>query len=305
MRILVTGGCGFIGSHITDALVQSGHQVAVVDNLSTGNIHNLNPNAEFFHMDITSADLKNAFAQYKPEVVFHEAAQIDIQRSIKDTAFDAKVNILGTVNVLECCRDEEVQKVIYASSAAVYGNPMYLGVDEKHPADPISFYGISKYAPEYYIKVFSHLTGLEYTILRYANVYGIRQDPKGEGGVVSIFLDKMLKNEPVTIFGDGEQTRDFIYVKDIASANVAALDKGSGRTINIGTGQATSVNELYQAMQELSGATGMPTYAQERPGDILHSYFNIAEAGAALDWKPGFTLRQGLQETVAYYQNHK
>lgn len=303
MRVMVTGGCGFIGSHIVDMLAAQGHEVSVIDNLCTGNIDNLNPAAKFFNVDITSRELRNVFEAVKPEVVYHEAAQIDIQKSIKETVFDTTVNIVGTVNVLECCRDFGVTKIIYASSAAVYGNPQYLGVDEAHPVNPISFYGISKHTPEHYIKTFSDLYGLKYTILRYANVYGVRQDPKGEGGVVSIFLDKLLRGQQPTIFGDGEQTRDFIYVKDIAAANLAALDKGDGEIINISTNLPVTVNELFRQMKRILASSLEVAYGPERKGDILHSYLNNEKAYNRIGWKPRYTLEQGLEETADYYKN--
>lgn len=303
MKVLVTGGCGFIGSHIVDMLIDQGHEVTVVDNLCTGNMDNLNPKAAFYEIDITSGELRQVFEAYKPDVVYHEAAQIDIQRSIKDTVFDTTVNIVGTVNVLECCRDFKVRKFIYASSAAVYGNPRYLGVDENHPVDPISFYGISKYTPESYIKVYSDLYGLRYTILRYANVYGIRQDFKGEGGVISIFLDRMLKGEVPTIFGEGEQTRDFIYVKDIASANVAVLDKGDREIMNVGTNLPVTVNEVFRQMKKILNVSLEPKYGPERKGDILHSHLSNEKILRVVGWKPQYTLEQGLRETVDYYRN--
>ncbi len=303
MKVLVTGGCGFIGSHIVDLLIDQGHEVTVVDNLCTGNMDNLNPKAAFYEVDIISGELQRVFEACKPDVVYHEAAQIDIQRSIKDTVFDTTVNIVGTVNVLENCRDFGVGKIIYASSAAVYGNPQYLGVDENHPVEPISFYGISKHTPEHYIKIYSNLYGLRYTILRYANVYGIRQDPKGEGGVVSIFLDKMFKGEIPTIFGGGEQTRDFIYVKDIASANIAVLDKGDGEIMNVGTNLPVTVNEVFRQMKEILNGSLKPKYGPERKGDILHSHLSNEKILRMVGWKPQYTLEQGLRETVGYYKN--
>lgn len=301
MKILVTGGCGFIGSHIVDRLIEQKHEVFVVDNLSTGNIKNLNPKAKLYNADITSPDLSTVFESCRPETVYHEAAQIDIQKSIKDTLFDTKVNILGTVNVLQCCKNTGVSKIIYASSAAVYGNPRYLGVDEQHPVDPISYYGISKHTPEHYIKTFCEMYGMKYTVLRYANVYGIRQDPKGEGGVVSIFLDKLLKGMQPCIFGDGEQTRDFIYVKDIAAANVAALTAGDNEIINVSTNTPVTVNKLFDYMKSIMKSNISVTYGEARKGDILHSYLNNGKAFEKLGWSPAYSLKEGLAETIAYY----
>ncbi|GAB6117189.1 hypothetical protein JCM16816_07860 [Thermoanaerobacter brockii subsp. lactiethylicus] len=201
MKALVTGGAGFIGSNIVDLLIENGYEVVIVDNLSTGKEEFINKKAIFYKKDIIDEDLCKIFEKEKPDYVIHQAAQIDVQKSIDNPVFDAKINVLGTVNLLECCRKSGVKKVIYASSAAVYGNPEYLPIDEVHKINPISYYGISKHTPEHYFVVYRQLYGLKYTILRYANVYGIRQDPKGEGGVISIFLDKMLKGERPIIFG--------------------------------------------------------------------------------------------------------
>ncbi len=301
MRVLVTGGCGFIGSHIVDKLMDRGHEVAIIDNLSTGNLRNLNKGGKFYKIDILSETMKEVFKDFKPEIVYHQAAQIDIQKSIKNTPFDTEINILGSVKVLEACRDYGVNKIIYASSAAVYGNPEYLPVDENHRTNPISFYGISKFSPEYYIKVFSEMYGIKYSILRYANVYGIRQDPKGEGGVVSIFLDKLLKNEEPIIFGDGEQTRDFIYVEDIANANIAALNGGDNKVMNIATNIPASVNLLFKLMKGILNSSVNVLYGEARKGDIIHSYLSNKAAMSSLSWKPEFLLEEGLHKTIDYY----
>ncbi len=300
MKILVTGGCGFIGSHIVDNLVGLGHTVAVADNLSTGNIDNLNPKAKFYNVDIRSAEFRSAVEEFAPEVIYHEAAQIDIQKSIREPSFDAETNVVGTVKVLEACRDFGVSKIIYASSAAVYGNPEYLPVDEKHPKAPMSYYGISKFTPEFYIKTFSDMYGLKYTILRYANAYGVRQDPKGEGGVVSIFTDKLLRGETPIIFGDGEQTRDFVYVRDIAGANIAALTKGDNEIINVSTCKKTTVNELFAVMSE---GKVKAEYRDARKGDILHSYLDNTKLREILGYEIKYTLEQGVKETMDYYRN--
>ncbi len=299
MRILVTGGCGFIGSHIVDGLVESGHEVFVVDNLSTGNLANLNPKAKLYELDVRDEALRDVFEEVKPETVYHEAAQIDIAKSVKDVGFDASVNILGAVNVLSCCRDFGVKKIIYASSAAVYGDPQYLPVDEVHGVAPLSFYGVSKFTPELYIKTFAHLYGIKYTILRYANVYGIRQDPKGEGGVVSIFVDCLLKGNTPKIFGDGEQTRDFVYVKDIAAANLLALTKGDNEIINVSTNRRITVNELLDTLSE---GTVKAEYLPPRAADILHSALDNTKAKELLGFTPKFTLAEGLRETMEYYK---
>lgn len=304
MKILVTGGAGFIGSNVVDELISVGHQVCIIDNLSTGKKDNLNEKAKFYNCDITNVNtLKLIFQEEKPEVVYHFAAQIDVQTSLKEPAFDANVNIVGTINILECCREYEVKKIIYPSSAAVYGNPKYLPIDENHSIEPISFYGISKHTPEHYIKTFCDLHEIKYTIFRYANVYGIRQDPKGEGGVVSIFIDKFLNNESPTIFGNGEQTRDFIYVKDIAKANLIALNRGDNKIINISANVPITVNKLFNTMKNLLSIDIEATYSEARKGDILYSYLNNNFAREILDWQAEYDLENGVKETIDYYKN--
>jgi UDP-glucose 4-epimerase len=301
MKILVTGGAGFIASHLVDSLIDIGHEVMVIDNLSTGKLENVNPAARLHVLDIMDEEVQNVFASFKPEIVYHHAAQIDVQTSLKHSLLDAKINILGTIRILELCRDHGVRKIIYASSAAVYGSPQYLGVDEKHPVHPLSFYGISKHTPEQYIEVFSSLWGMDYTILRYANVFGPRQDPKGEGGVVSIFIDRLLDGKTPRIYGDGEQTRDFIYVKDIVSANIASLFKGSKGIYNISRNEQITVNELLRAMCDICGTPFTAEYVDERAGDIRHSCLDNSAAKASLDWRPSYTLIDGLRETCQYY----
>lgn len=305
MKVLVTGGCGFIGSHITDALIGAGHEVVIADNLSTGSLENLNPKATLCQVDILSPEFEKVFEEHKPEVVYHEAAQIDIQKSIRETMFDAKTNILGTINVLTMVAKYHVKKIIYASSAAVYGNPEYLPVDEKHRVAPMSYYGISKHTPEHYIEVFAGIHGFQYTILRYANVYGPRQDPRGEGGVVSIFTNKYIAGEAPKIFGDGKQTRDFVYVKDIAGANLAAIDRGEGEIINVATNLPTTVNDINETMRKIGGFKTEAEYAPARVGDIDHSYLNNQKAKEKLGWSFRYSLEQGLEETIAYYKSLK
>ncbi|MBM7558072.1 SDR family oxidoreductase [Halanaerobacter jeridensis] len=300
--VLVTGGAGFIGSHIVDQLIENNHQVVVVDNFSTGKEENLNEQAEVFDLDIRD-DLTTVFSKFDIEYVIHQAAQIDIQKSIAAPDFDSDVNVTGTVNLLNYCTEYDVKKVVYASSAAVYGQPEYLGIDEEHLVNPISFYGVSKHTPEHYLKVFSELYDLDYTILRYANAYGIRQDPKGEGGVISIFVDKFLSGENPTIFGDGEQTRDFVYVDDIAAANLAAMDNGSEEIINISCNQQTSVNQLVDLMNDIVDTDLEANYEEERAGDIRYSYLINDKAKEVLDWEPQYSLEEGLKETFDYYKN--
>jgi UDP-glucose 4-epimerase len=230
-----------------------------------------------------------------------------------DPIYDAKVNILGTLNVLECCRKFKVAKVIYASSAAVYGHPQFLPIDEKHPVQPTSPYGISKYTPEHYLAIYSKIHGIKYVILRYANVFGPRQDPLGEGGVVAIFTDQLLRGVNPTIYGDGEQTRDFVYVKDVAQANWLALNRGDNQILNVSTGQRTSINELYQTISKfvvvsngdsISEKLFSASYKEERSGDIRDSCLDYQRAGEYLGWKPFYNLDQGLKETIDNYSRN-
>ena len=301
MSVLVTGGAGFIGSNIVDGLIEEGHKVIVVDNLSTGKKENLNEEAEFYQLDIRDQGLEKVFKQYDITHVIHHAAQIDVQHSIKDPLFDAQNNILGTINVLEMAKKYKVEKIIYASSAAVYGEPDYLPVDEEHPIKAMSPYGITKHTPEHYIKMYSELYNLKYTIFRYSNVYGPRQDPKGEGGVVSIFVDKMLAEERPVIFGDGQQTRDFIHVYDIIKANLLALEKGDNILVNISTESRDSVNDLVDYLNEVLPYNLEAVYEDARKGDILHSSLANDKAKELLDWTPDYDLRAGLEQTVEYY----
>lgn len=299
MKVIVTGGAGFIGSNLVDKLIDMNNEVVVIDDLSTGKMENINPVTKFYKADITKKKyVLEIFEREKPEIVFHLAAQIDVQKSIEFPEKDADINIFGTVNILEASRKNNVKKIIYSSTAAVYGIPEYLGIDENHPLKPISFYGASKLTGEYYIDIYSGLYGLDYTILRYANVYGIREDKKREGGVISIFLDKMLKEERPTIFGDGSFTRDFIYVDDVVAANIASMDKGSREVFNIGTGNSISILELFNQMRDIIGVKIEPEFAEERPGDISHSYFDIKKAEKILEWKPKFNLKDGLMNTI-------
>ncbi len=298
--VLVTGGAGFIGSHIVDMLIEQGAEVVVIDNLSTGKEENLHPEAEFYQRDIRD-DLSDIFA-LGIDYVIHQAAQIDVQSSLEEPTLDSEINITGSVNLFQHCVEADVQKVVYASSAAVYGPPQYLGIDEQHPVAPISYYGISKHTPEHYLQAFQELYGLEYTILRYANAYGIRQDPRGEGGVISIFVDKLLSKERPVIFGDGKQTRDFIYVEDIARANLQALTRGQNKIINISCNQATSINELVEKMNQVLGTNLDPIYKEAREGDIRHSYLLNERAESLLDWEPNYSLEEGLKQTFAYYK---
>lgn len=302
MKVLVTGGAGFIGSHIVDQALEAGYEVCIVDDFSTGKREQVNPRASFYEMSITLSDIEHVFNKEKPDFVIHQAAQSSVPVSLKDPMDDATTNIVGTINLLEAARRHHVRKFVYASSAAVYGEPQYMGVDEAHPKQPLSPYGISKYVPEFYFHAYHHLYGLAYTAFRYANVYGERQDPKGEGGVVSIFMDRALAGEELIVFGDGEQTRDFVYVQDVARANIMALTAGDHEIFNLSTNQPTSVNQLIALMGETLGHEVAVRYEAPREGDIVHSYLDNKSAIQKLGWTPQYSLAEGLEKTLRYYQ---
>ncbi len=302
MKILVTGGIGFVGSHIVDQLVEQGQQVVVIDNISTGNKERIHPETHFYEADIANEqEINEIFAIEKPEVVIHQAAQIQVPISMENPLLDARVNIMGTLNILEASRQHGVRKIIYASSAAVYGSPIYLPIDEKHPIQPMGNYGVSKHTPEHYLTIYRELYGLEYTVLRYANVYGVRQEPHGEGGVVSVIVNCLLKDGKFTVFGDGSQTRDYIYVEDVARANLAAIDAGDGYILNIGTGVSTSLNELIVLFEQITKKELQVEYSTERSGDIKHSYFDYQLAKTVLSWTPKIPLEEGIRRTYEYY----
>jgi UDP-glucose 4-epimerase len=298
-KIVVTGGAGFIGSHLVDELVCLGHEVLVVDNLSSGFRQHVNTGARWIELDILDPRLNDAFARFHPEIVFHFAAQVSVSASVQQPVDDAKRNILGTLSVLEACKAADVRKLIYASSAAVYGAPEQIPIPEAHRINPISFYGISKHVPERYINTYSQLFGLDYTVLRYANVYGNRQDMQGEGGVVSIFASMLREGKRPVIFGSGEQTRDFIYVKDIISANVAAFDHGGSKVMNISSNRSVSINELLREMCALCGKSFDPVYLDWRPGDIKDSRLDNRLAMEQLGWAPRYALQDGIKEMLA------
>ncbi len=304
IKILVTGGAGFIGSHVVDAYLAQGHEVIVLDDLSTGKKENLNPSAKFYEMDIQDENLIDVFEREQPEVVNHHAAQIDVRKSVIDPKFDARANILGTINVLEACVKCKVKKIIFASSGgAVYGEPQYLPVDEVHPKRPISPYGVSKLSGEFYIQAYHDVHGLKFTILRYGNVYGPRQDPLGEAGVIAIFCSQMLKGTPPKIFGTGESLRDYVYVKDVVEANIIALLGGDNVAVNIGTGIGTSVNELFKNLSSIIGFAQDPIYCPPRPGELDKIFLAPDLARKELGWEPTTDIMKGLVLTADYFRN--
>lgn len=302
MRILVTGGAGFIGSSIVSRLLDLGHQVAIVDNLSTGRRANLDSRATLHEADIRDADaLGQVFAAFRPEVVDHHAAQIDVRKAVDDPVYDASVNVLGGINVIRAALQAGVGKFIYASTGgAVYGNPETIPCTEDHRVRPISPYGLTKHTLEHYLELYGIIDGLRYTILRYANVFGPRQDPKGEAGVNAIFTGLMLAGETPTIFGQGDKTRDYVYVGDVVEANVLALDRGEGEIVNIGTGIQTSDQEVFDAIAAAVGFTGKPNYAPERKGEVRHIALDASKAKAVLGWEPRVSFREGARLTVEY-----
>lgn len=302
MKVLVTGGAGFIGSHITDILVENNYRVTVVDNLSTGKREQVHPQASFVCQDIREPGLIEVFAAVKPDIVIHEAAQVSVPRSLADPVEDAMINIAGLVNVLECCRKTGVRKIIFASSAAIYGNPEYLPVDEKHPINPLSPYGITKHAASYYFNMYRQTYGLDYTILCYANVYGPRQDHLGEGGVVTVFVNRLLAGEQPVIFGDGEQTRDFIYVRDVARANLRAVETPGVQVANVGTGMELTVNRLFGTIQSAMGKKINPVYGAPREGDIYRSSLDNRAARELLGWQPETILKDGIKNTIDFFR---
>lgn len=304
MKILVTGGAGFIGSHVVDEFVAHGHQVIVVDDLSTGRRENVNPAAKLYQVDIRSKELDRVLELEKPEVVDHHAAKANVRESLEQPIQYADVNILGSLNLLACSSKYGVRKFIYISTGgAEYGEPDYLPVDETHPIRPLCPYGVSKHSVEHYLEIYRSSFGLDYTTLRYANVYGPRQDPFGEAGVVAIFADKMLKSLQAVINGDGEQERDFVYVSDYAAANVLALDRGSGGTFNIASGQGTSINQIFRSLAEITGYRLPEVHGPAKPGEVFKIYLSYDKARRELGWQPRVGLDDGLKRTVAFFDN--
>ena len=302
MKILVTGGAGFIGSHVVDQMIEAGHDVAIVDSLITGRKSNLNPKARFYQVDIRSPELRQVFEAERPEIVDHHAAQMDVRKSVSDPIYDADVNILGTLNLLNLCVEFKVRKVIYISSGgAAYGEPVYLPCDEKHPIQPLCPYGATKYMNELYLYMYKETYGLDYTVIRYPNVYGPRQDPHGEAGVVAIFTGQMIKGEPVKIFGTGEQVRDFVYVADCARANLLVLDKGGGEVYNLGYGVGTTINQIFDELKIITNYPHNVIYAPAKPGETFKIYLEASKAGQQLGWEPTANLKEGLRKTVEYF----
>jgi len=305
VRILVTGGAGFIGSHVVDAYIAAGHEVAVLDNFSTGNEANLNPGAQAHRVDLRDqAEVAKVVSSFRPEIVNHHAAQSEVPKSVADPAFDAQVNIIGGLNLLKASVDNAVKKVIFISTGgALYGEPDVVPADEDHPVRPLSPYGTSKYSFEQYLGTFKRTFGLEFTVLRYANIYGPRQDFFAEEGrVVAIFASRMLEGKPVTIDGDGEQSRDMLHVGDAATANLAALERGAGGIFHVSSGIAVTVNDLYRKLSILTDYKQFPTHGPRRKGDVYRIALDNTRAQRDLEWEPRIDLEEGLSLTVDYFR---
>ena len=301
MKVLVTGGAGFIGSHVVDELLRRKHRVTIVDNFCTGRRENVHVDANLVNLDIAQDDLNSLFSAERFDFVIHLAAQTAVPKSLTEPDYDCRVNILGTVNVLEASRKTGVKRVVFASSAAVYGNTDSFPIVETTATKPTSFYGLSKMVAENYLNLYWETFGLEAIVLRFANVYGERQGDSGEGGVVSIFARKLFSNQLISIFGDGGQTRDFIYVKDVAAANCAALTATcSNGTFNISTGTEISVNQLADMMMKIAGKEPEMVYAPARKGDIYRSSLDNTAAIQCLGWQPKTNMLSGLTATYDY-----
>lgn len=304
MKILVTGGAGFIASHVVDAYVAAGHRVTVVDDMSRGRKANLNPKARFVKSDVSSPALSGLFRAGRFDAVNHHAAQIDVRISVEDPARDARANVLGLLNVLELSRRNGVKKVIFsASGGTYYGECGRRPARETDLPAPLSPYGVTKLAGEHYLRAYRALHGLRYTVLRYGNVYGPRQDPHGEAGVVAIFCSRLLSGEPVLIYGDGRQQRDYVYVGDVARANVLALRRATDDAVNIGTGRAVSVNGLLDGLLEASGLSVKPVHRPARAGELFRSVLDVAKAKRVLGWRPALSLVDGLGETFRFIRD--
>ena len=299
-KILVTGGAGFFGSHVVDGLIAEGHEVLVVDNLSAGTATNLSSGAEFVDLDVADDAFVRLARSFNPGVISHLAAQASVPVSMSDPVLDARVNIIGGLNVCRAAVESNCEQVLYINTGgALYGEPDYLPCDEGHPIRPVSGYALSKWTSECYFRMLLP-ESIALKVLRYANIYGPRQSPHGESGVVSIFTRQMLDSETVRIFGDGEQTKDYIYVGDCVEAHNVAMRHGDSLVVNFGTGEGTSVNQIFRHLQVLTGYDASPVHEADRPGDVRHISLDPSRAKRVLGWAPRVGLMEGLEKTVAY-----
>lgn len=303
MKVMVTGGAGFIGSHLVDRLIQEGHEAVVVDNLSTGKRKQVNRAARFYKLDVQSPRLERVFRKERPSVLMHLAAQMDIRRSVEDPIFDAQSNILGTINVLEQAVRHGSRKVVFASSGgAIYGEQEVFPAPESHPTRPLSPYGISKLAGEFYLAYYQQHSGIQYVSLRYSNVYGPRQDPHGEAGVVAIFTQKMLSGEQPIVNGTGRQTRDFVFVEDVVDAHLAVMGKDVQGCYNVGVGEETSINELFGMLADLTKSGSKQVHGPAKKGEQARSVVDSTKLRQELGWEPRTPLSEGLSRTVEFFR---
>ena len=301
--VLVTGGAGFIGSHLVSGLLDEGHKVAIIDDLSSGKLRNLDHRATFYHQDITRPTVQDIIHREQPDIVFHLAAQTSVSRSNQDPVQDGQSNVIGTLRLLEAIRRSGVDKIIYSSTGgALYGNPATVPCPEDTPIRPLSPYGLSKYLAEQYVELYGRRYQLNYTILRYGNVYGPRQDPHGESGVVAIFTQAMLRGKQPTVYGDGDQERDFVYVSDVVDANLKAMEEGDDQAFNIGTGQGTTVNQIFQVLRSIIGYRWDAEHLAIRPGEVYRISLDCTRAAKELGWSPKVSLQEGLEQTAAFFR---
>ncbi len=306
MKILVTGGAGFIGSQIVDAYVEKGHDVVIIDNMSTGVKEYINPKAKFYEMDICDDGISEVFAEHKIDIVNHHAAQIDLRKSVEDPKFDIQVNVTGSVNLLQNAIKHGVKKVIFASTGgAMYGEHDYFPADEEHPVRPYAPYGINKMTVEKYLYFYNHVYGLDYIVLRYANVYGPRQNSKGECGVIAIFTDKIISGQQPLINGDGKQTRDYVYVQDVVKANVLSIDAKGPATYNIATTRETDVNFIFDRINHYAGTNFEEKHGPAKLGEQLRSVLSFEKISSELGWQPEMDIESGLKATTEYFKNNK
>ncbi len=306
MNILVTGGAGFIGSQIVDAYIEKGHDVVIIDNMSTGVREYINPNAKFYKMDICDEGISEVFKEHKIDIINHHAAQIDLRKSVDDPKFDIQVNVTGSVNILQNAIKYKVKKVIFASTGgAIYGEHDYFPADEEHPVRPYAPYGINKMTVEKYLYFYNHVYGLNYIVLRYANVYGPRQNSKGECGVIAIFVDKIISGEQPLINGDGKQTRDYVYVQDVVKANVLAVDAKGPATYNVATTRETDVNYIFDRINHYAGTNFEEKHGPAKLGEQMRSVLSFEKISSELGWQPEMDIESGLKATTEYFRDHK